>query len=389
MLSVMIVKLLIFTLFVTKDVHHIYAEMKLAAPQNVKVVSINMGAVVEWTSQDNSIRNMTYTVRYVPCDWGNVSSVCVKTTELKCDAGVLPFAFGCYIFQVRAEKNGMFSEWAKAPKFIPYQHTIIGPPAVHLVIQNNSLDVTVRAPVLKIGKLSTFFSQVSYTIKHQIEGIEDESIKKISTSSDEDVKLSIKGLHPWSRYCVQAKVDPKGLKEGEQYSTPVCVTNVPVLVSCGIAAVVLVPLALLAAWLIYKVYRFLYPKTKLPEHLKNLFVPSFWSAEATQHPPHQKEQHDKISTVSEDQQNEELCEKIQISEDEQSVSSCVLAPIEEMEEDYKLLMHMKPAPLFYPNQLYPLCLKNSLFTLSNQSCCGGSSSTQASYYNVANSDRVS
>lgn len=48
---------------------------------------------------------------------------------------------------------------------------------------------------------------------------------------------------------------------------PLCVF-VLVLISCVIAAAILLPLAILAAWLIYKVYRFLYPKTKLPELLK-------------------------------------------------------------------------------------------------------------------------
>lgn len=41
-----------------------------------------------------------------------------------------------------------------------------------------------------------------------------------------------------------------------------------VLISCVIAAAIILPLTILAAWPIYKVYRFLYPKTKLPELLK-------------------------------------------------------------------------------------------------------------------------
>lgn len=102
----------------------------------------------------------------------------------------------------------------------------------------------------------------------------------------------------------------------------------------------------------------------------------------TQHSAHQKEQHDKISAISEDHLYEEFSEKAKISEDKDSGLTSVLAPIQEVEEDYKLLMHMKPAPApaFYPNHLYPLCLKNSLFTHLNQPCF---TSTQPSYYNVA------
>jgi len=49
----------------------------------------------------------------------------------------------------------------------------------------------------------------------------------------------------------------------------VCVYKVtPVLTSCVIAAAVLLPLGILCVWFIYKLYKYLYPKTNLPEHLK-------------------------------------------------------------------------------------------------------------------------
>ncbi|XP_073697566.1 cytokine receptor family member B15 [Garra rufa] len=381
MLSVMFVKvsLLALIFFVMKDVHPIYAETELAAPKDVMVTSINMATVVEWTSPDNPMSNVTYTVRYILRK--NVTSICVNTKELKCDVGKLPIVFGSYIFQVRAEYNqGLFSNWVNSSEFTPNKNTIIGPPTVHLVIHNNTLDVHVQPPVLKVGKLSDLFSQMTYIIRHWTEGFEEEAEEKMVTEVSEDVKLTVRGLHHWSRYCAQAMVAPKGYKNAKQFSTAICVTNTPVFISCVIAVVILLPLMILAAWLIYKVYRFLYPKTKLPELLKNLFVPTFWIAEATQHSAHQKEQHDKISAISEDYLYEELSEKVKISEDKNSGLGTVFAPIQEVEEDYKLLMHMTPAPAFYPNHLYPLCLKNSLFANLNQPCF---TSTQPPYYNVA------
>ncbi|XP_043078339.1 cytokine receptor family member B15 [Puntigrus tetrazona] len=380
MLLVMFVKLRVLALIfvVTKDVHSTYAETKLAAPQNVKVTSINMATVVEWSSPHNPTSNVTYTARYFLRK--DNASICVNTRELRCDVGKLPSVFGCYIFQVRAEDQGLVSEWVDADKFLPNKHTIIGPPTVHLVIQNNILDVHVQAPELKVGKLADLFSQVSYVIRYWTEGFEKEAIEKEVTGVNEEVKQSVKGLQSWSRYCAKAMVVPRGYQNEKKFSATVCVTNTPVLISCVIASAIFFPLAILAAWLIYKVYRFLYPKTKLPELLKNLFVPTFWNAEATQHSAHQKEQHDKISAISEDHPNEEFSEKTKISEDKDPELTSVLAPIQEVEEDYKLLMHTKPAPAFYPNHLYPLCLKNSLFTHLNQPCF---TSTQPCYYNVA------
>uniref|UniRef100_A0A672MBB6 Cytokine receptor family member B15 n=1 Tax=Sinocyclocheilus grahami TaxID=75366 RepID=A0A672MBB6_SINGR len=332
---------------------------------NVKVTSVNMAAVVEWTSPHNPMSNVTYTARYIKNDF----SLCVNTKELKCDVGILPSVFGSYIFQVRAEDQGLFSEWVNTDKFSPYKHSIIGPPTVHLVIQNNTLDVHVQAPMLKVGKLADVFSQVSYIIRYWTEGFEEE--KKVAETNEDYVKLSIKGLHSWSRYCAQAMLVPKGYRNVKPFSSAVCVTNIPVLISCVIVAAILLPLAILAAWLIYK----------------NLFVPSFWNAEATQHSTHQKEQHDKISTISEHHLYEELSEKNKISEDKECGLPSLLAPIQEVEEDYKLLMHMNPAPAFYPNHLYPLCLKNSLFTNLNKPCFRGSTSTQPCYYNIAVQER--
>ncbi|XP_059409664.1 cytokine receptor family member B15 [Carassius carassius] len=380
MLSVMSVKLrvLALILFVTKDVTSTYADANLASPQNVKVTSINMATVVEWTSPHNPMSTVTYTARYILRK--EKVSICVNTKELKCDVGKLPSVFGCYIFQVRAEVQGLLSEWVTANEFLPNKHTIIGPPTVHLVIQNNTLDVHVQAPVLKVGKLADIFSQVSYIIRYWIEDFSDEAQERKVTEPGEGVKLSIKGLQSWSRYCAQAMVVPKGYKNARKFSDAVCVTNTPVLISCVIAAAILLLLAILAAWLIYKVYRFLYPKTKLPELLKNLIVPTFWNAEVTQHSAHQKEQHDKISAISEDYLYEELSEKYKILEDKDSGLTSALAPIQEVEEEYKLLMHTKTAPAFYPNHLYPLCLKDSLFTHLNQPCF---TSTRPCYYNVA------
>lgn len=49
----------------------------------------------------------------------------------------------------------------------------------------------------------------------------------------------------------------------------VCSSKVtPVFTSCVIAAAILLPLGIMAVWFIYKLYKYLYPKTNLPEHLK-------------------------------------------------------------------------------------------------------------------------
>ncbi|XP_051983488.1 cytokine receptor family member B15 [Xyrauchen texanus] len=347
-----------------------------------------MGAVVEWTSPHNSKSNVTYTARYLLRN--EKIYLCMNTKELKCDAGKLPFAFGSYIFQVRAEDQGLFSEWVNTSEFAPNKHTSIGPPSVYLVIRNNTLDVLVRDPVLKIKKLAEIYSKVSYIIKYWTEGFEDMvTEKKINKEDQEDdVKWRIKGLNLWSRYCVTACVVPKGYRNKPEFSSAVCVSNTPVLTSCVIAAAILLPLVILAAWLAYKGKRFLYPKIKVPDSITNPFVPSFLTVEPVHHTPHEKEQHDKISAISEDHLHEELSEKTKNTEDKVFELLCDHGPIQEMEEDYKLLNQMQPAPTFYPNHLYPLCTKNTLFTHLNPPRFASSTGNQHYYCNLAatNSD---
>ncbi|XP_067298913.1 cytokine receptor family member B15 isoform X2 [Pseudorasbora parva] len=367
-----------------------FPPMLLAGPQNVKVSSFNMGAVVEWKSPHNPMSNVTYTARYI-LRKDNVF-LCMNTKELKCDAGKLPVLYGRYTFQVRAEDQDrdLYSEWVNTSTFMLNVHSIIGPPTVRLAVSNNVLDVHVKPPVLKVGNLSDIFSKVSYTIRYWAGDLEEAVEKTVNTEehikANGDVKLSVKVPHSWSRFCAQAKVLPEGYTNLKQFSDAVCVTSVPetpVLTSCLIAAAILLPLGIVAVLFIYKLYKYLYPKTNLPEHLKNLFVPSFWNAEATQHYPQQKEQHDKISAISEDHLYQALSEKSNISVDKDSRLSFDLGPIQEMEEDYKLLTHMTPAPSFYPNHLYPLCSNNTLLTHLKQPHFGGSISTQSCYYNVA------
>ncbi|XP_057188120.1 cytokine receptor family member B15 [Triplophysa rosa] len=356
----------------TLNVHPTHAG-KLAAPQNVKITSVNMGAVVEWIYLHNSMDNVTYTTRYSLGK--DTTYICNNSKELKCDAGQLPTVFGRYIFQVRAEHQGRFSKWVNADVFTPDTQTIIGPPTVHLVIKSNILEVHVQDPVLKVGRLRKVYREVSYVIKYWIDGFEESVREKTINNEDkeEDVTMKIKELSSWSRYCAEVRMLLKGKRNETPFSPAVCVLNVPVLTSCVIAAAVLLPLVLLFSWLIYKVKEFLYPETELPDR--------FSKFEAIQLTSNQKEQLDKISAISEDHFHEGIAVKAVNPED-----TCCLAPIQEVEYDYKHLMQTKPAPTFYPNHLYPVCLKNKFVAHLNQPGFGSSIGIQSYYYNLADSN---
>ncbi|XP_056591678.1 cytokine receptor family member B15 [Triplophysa dalaica] len=362
-------RMLPFIFFMTLHVHSTHAG-KLAAPEHVKITSVNMGAVVEYLH--NSMDNVTYTTRY---SLGKVTTyICNNSKELKCDAGQLPTVFGRYVFQVRAELQGRFSKWVNADPFTPDTQTIIGPPAVHLFIKRNILEVHVQDPVLKVGRLRNIYSEVSYVIKYWIDGYEESVIEKKINNEDEeeDVKMRIKELSSWSRYCTQVRMLLKDKRNQTPFSPAVCVHNVPVLTSCVIAVAVLLPLVLLSSWLIYKVKEFLYPETELPDR--------FSKFEAIQHPSNQKEKLDKISAISEDHFYEVPTVKAKNPEED----TCCLAPFQEVEYDYKHLMQTKPEPTFYPNHLYPICLKNKFVAHLNQT--GFGSSIQSCYYNLADSN---
>ncbi|XP_036397271.1 interleukin-10 receptor subunit beta-like isoform X2 [Megalops cyprinoides] len=277
-------------------------------PKNVRVTSVNMGAVLEWDVSHQAPGNLTYTAEY-SSDTA-FKAVCQNQTEQRCDFTTVISPYGIYVFQVRAELQEETSQWVKTSEFIPDSNTLIGAPTVRLVSKNGSLEMDIREPVLRVSSLKEVYSRVSYNIKYWREGYEDQ----VTMMSDiQQTRVGLSRLEPWTRYCVQVQVFIKTFQKRGEFSEVTCETTTTngrmepwkigvVLVVSFVAVSVTFPLLFLLTCYSYKGLKFLFPTAKLPEHFRQYLIePSSHSNifMAMQNIPQMDEQYHEVSVISE------------------------------------------------------------------------------------------
>ncbi|KAJ8004588.1 hypothetical protein DPEC_G00137830 [Dallia pectoralis] len=162
-----VVKLLCLTL------HGLAAVMaKLPGPTNVRINSVNMGLLLEWTAPENQTENITYRAEYRPIIQG-YKVVCLNTTAHSCDFTPQLTALGVYRFQVRAERDGYSSPWVNTEEFVMDEHTNIGPPNVTLVATGTKIDVNIQDPVFRISKFRDIYNWANFSITYWKVGQEE------------------------------------------------------------------------------------------------------------------------------------------------------------------------------------------------------------------------
>ncbi|KAJ8252959.1 hypothetical protein GJAV_G00207610 [Gymnothorax javanicus] len=282
---------------------------KLPIPRNVRVKSVNMGAILEWERPNNSLENLTYTAEYSSPVAGYFSPVCRNLSQLWCDFTQVINPFGNYTFRVRAELRGDTSEWKATRGFLPDQHTLIGGPKLRLVSREGNLEVYIDDPVLKIRDLRQIYSSVGYNITYWKEGEED---KATMMNNMQQNNLVLNRLAPFSLYCVQARVFIADFRKTGDFSQVACHTTTTdgkvemwmialVLLMSFLVVSVTLPLLFLGAWYFYRGLKFLYPNANLPEHLKKYLMepPQHYIFTAMQDSSQLEEQYQEVSIISE------------------------------------------------------------------------------------------
>ncbi|XP_035249648.1 interleukin-10 receptor subunit beta-like isoform X1 [Anguilla anguilla] len=281
----------------------------LPVPKNVRVISINMGVILEWDRPNTSLGNLTYTAEYRSSDDAGFSTVCRNQTERRCDftQGIHPF--GIYVFQVRAERRGETSRWAKTKEFLPDQETVIGGPTVRLVSREGNLEMDIQDPVMKVKDLIEIYSTVGYNIRYWKEGEEDKATVMNDRQQNSLVLIQLEAL---SRYCVQVQVFIGEFEKTGEFSQATCETTTTdgrvqawlialILVVSFVVVSVALPLLFLVVWYFYKGLKILYPTATLPDHLKRYLMepPHQYIFMAMQNSSQQEEQYQEVSIISE------------------------------------------------------------------------------------------
>ncbi|XP_059912322.1 interleukin-10 receptor subunit beta-like isoform X2 [Gadus macrocephalus] len=281
---------------------------QLPKPDNVTVVSFNMGAVLTWDIPEYSPSNLTYTAQMRGLD--EFQTVCNHTGDRHCDMGPVPSCLGVFVLRVRAEAGTAKSCWVKV-LHKPSEDTVIGAPTLQVEFKAEEVEVVMADPVLRVLRpLTDCYSKVSYVLQYWRKDRPDHVLEKKGVA-DKRVRLRLND--PGNSYCIQARVDPYG-REG-LFSEPVCDQSgdnkLPGRLVVGLAlASLALPLSLLVGWLTYKANRFLNPKTALPSLLqKHLSQANATTIDSTNQraPALTQEQSEKISLFYEEHS---ICEVV-------------------------------------------------------------------------------
>ncbi|XP_029979920.1 interleukin-10 receptor subunit beta-like [Sphaeramia orbicularis] len=246
----------------------------LGSPRNVSLTSYNMNLVLRWEPPEGITDNVIYTTQLKPSG-GQIKEACVNVSTLQCDItnlGITIFQFARYTGAVRAVSGSRSSNWVYSNNLTMDEHTIIGPPAVSLVSSGVDIEVSITDPVFSISELRRVYSTITYSIIYWKEG-QKEQAKNISKIQQNRVSLS--GLDPTTKYCVQVRVDvdPGRNRSPGQLSDPVCesTTNegaAPWVEGVVVFVTMAATVAMVVLGVVYhkRIKHFFCPKDRLPAH---------------------------------------------------------------------------------------------------------------------------
>ncbi|XP_016416338.1 interleukin-10 receptor subunit beta-like isoform X2 [Sinocyclocheilus rhinocerous] len=248
---------------------------KVPAPENVRMISLNMGLVLEWDPPQNTTNTLfNYTAEMK--GWNMYKPVCLSSSSLSCDFTDKVSVFGTYQLRVRAELHGETSDWVETEKLSVDEITEISAPHVQLRSRKGQTEVDITDPPMKKKNLRDIFGNISYLIRFWKDG----ETKKEELIREQN-RVMLPRLEPLVNYCVEVEI--LYLSNTSQTSNFTCLTNTSsneveswliavVLLVSFLVVLVAVVLIFLAVWFGYRGCRIIFPDADLPEDLKK-----FWS----------------------------------------------------------------------------------------------------------------
>ncbi|NP_001077337.1 cytokine receptor family member b4 precursor [Danio rerio] len=241
-------------------------------PENVRVISINLGLVLEWDPpQTTNNHPFKYTAELK--GWRGYDPVCQNSSSLTCDFTDNVTIFGSYQLRVRTELDGETSDWVETKQVAVDKITEISAPHVELRSNNGQTEVDITDPPMKRKNLRDVFGNISYLIRFWKKG-ESNKVKL----KREQSRVMLPKVKPLENYCVEVEVLYLKNKTS-QPSNMTCLKNSPsnetepwliavMLLISFLVVLVAVLLIFMAVWYSYKGYRIVFPNDNLPEHLK-------------------------------------------------------------------------------------------------------------------------
>ncbi|XP_052004642.1 cytokine receptor family member b4 [Xyrauchen texanus] len=245
---------------------------QLPAPDNVRVISLDMGLVLEWDPPQSIIyEHFSYTAELK--GWSHYEAVCANSSALSCDFTNNVTVFGTYQLRVRTELHGQMSDWVETNELSLDKITKVSAPHVQLKSRKGQTEVDITDPLMRRKNLRDVFGNIVYVIQFWKKG----EVKKEELRREQN-RVILPGLEPLVNYCVQVEVLYLNNKTSHP-SNETCVNNTHsnevepwlitvVLLVSFVVVLCIVVLVFLAVWFSYKGCRIMYPDAKMPEHLK-------------------------------------------------------------------------------------------------------------------------
>ncbi|CAL9685176.1 unnamed protein product [Knipowitschia caucasica] len=255
----------------------------LPPPQNVRLCSHNMDLWLRWNpplkENQEEVLYSTQLKKLYLGDSGDFSA-CVNISELACELsdpglGLDLLEFGQYRASVQAQCGQERSVWVDSQVLTMDRDTVIGPPAVTLTPQGAGLEVSLTEPLLLLSTMTRVYGStgVRYNVSFWPRGLQQE----VSQVLDQQSRLVLPDLLPWTEYCVQVAVhlDPEKNDKTPETSAVQCERTaadpsspwVTVALSVGGVAVAVALLAIAVGYR-RQICHFLCPQERLPQSLQ-------------------------------------------------------------------------------------------------------------------------
>ncbi|XP_043104816.1 interleukin-10 receptor subunit beta-like isoform X2 [Puntigrus tetrazona] len=251
---------------------YIVTAEKVPTPENVRVISLDMGFVLEW-DPPQSTKNKLFNYTAEISGWNNIyEPVCLSSSSLSCDFTDNISIFGTYQLRVQAELHGETSDWVETKHLSVDQITKISAPRVQLRSRKGQTEIDITDPLLKKKNLREVFDNISYLIRFWKNG----ETKKEELIREQN-RVMLPRLEPLVKYCFEVEILYSN--NTSQTSNVTCLTNTQsnevepwliavVLLVSFLVVLVAVVLIFLVVWFGYRGCRIIFPDAELPEDLK-------------------------------------------------------------------------------------------------------------------------
>ncbi|XP_038202277.1 interferon alpha/beta receptor 1 [Arvicola amphibius] len=195
----------------------------LEPPGNIDVYIIDDSFTLKWSSNEESVHNVTFSAEYQTEEMENWLKMpeCQHITGTECEFS-LPDA-DIYIhmtFRVRAEKGKRTSSWNEVEPFIPFQRAHIGPPGVRLEAEDKAILVHISQP----GEGGKMWAKESFSFSYQIVFWRKSSGVPQNVTTNYCIEKILK-LLPETTYCLKVEAIHLHLRKQSKFSEVQCINT--------------------------------------------------------------------------------------------------------------------------------------------------------------------